>query len=250
MPKTQKKNKKKPSPLRKGPNWSLLWTRYGKILISVGFVLAIGWVGWTGAKSYITNRYPNAYVEWWKATLRLEQDAREGKTEIDHAQTWLNASQRLLRMRSMMKWFYAGVAPDNPLDSLAELTANYRLKPDKIPSQVDEITVLHNRFTDYHQYLGLTKPVFLADRLVQEWNRLKQLIQTNAEGDKIQASIQLINLQIPLLEPYWLQSDITNLSVIGNTCETLWIHQRAEEILQLLLSSDYFLTRACLEPTY
>ena len=250
MPKTQKKNKKRQKTLPKPAIWLTWWNRYRKGILVVALLVLVSFAGWFSCKGWYSNRYPKAYTTWWKATLRLEQDAREGKTEIENAQKWLVASQKLAKFSQPMNWFYPEIAPEDPFMPLIEMTANYRLKPEKIPSQVDEITVLHNQFSDYNRYLGRTEPVFLADRLVQEWNRLKELIRTDAEGDKIQASIQLINLQIPLLTPYWLESDIANLSALGNTCETLWIKQRVDDILQLLLSNDYYLTRACLDPSY
>lgn len=250
MPRTLKKNKKRQKLSPKPAIWLTWWHRYRKGIFLIVLLVSVCFAGWFSCKGWYSSRYPKAYTIWWKATLRLEQDAREGKTEIENAQKWLVASQRLVRFSKPMNWFYPEIAPEDPFASLKEMTVDYRLKPEKIPSQVDEITVLHNQFSDYNRYLGRTEPVFLADRLVQEWNHLKQLIRTDAEGDKIQASIQLINLQIPLLAPYWLESDIKNLLALGNTCETLWIKQRVDDILQLLLSNDYYLTRACLDPSY
>ncbi|MDD4663899.1 MAG: hypothetical protein PHD83_04450, partial [Caldisericia bacterium] len=209
MPKTLKKNKKRQKPLPKPAIWITWWNRFRKGIFIVVLLAAVCFAGWFSCKGWYSSRYPKAYTDWWKATLRLEQDAREGKTEIENAQKWLVASQKLAKFSKPMKWVYNDISPEDPFIILIEMTTNYRLKPEKISSQTDEITMLHNQFSDYNRYLGRTEPVFLADRLVQEWNCLKQLIQTDAEGDKIQASIQLINLQIPLLEPFWLESDIT-----------------------------------------
>ena len=250
MRKTAKKKNKKNRPIQKRIPWLTLWRLYGKIILIVFFALAFLWLGWNIGKRIVLNRYPKVYASWWKDTLRLEQDYREGKTDLNHAQQWLASSGRLLSMQKPMKCYFTGTAPEDPFSILAEFVVEYKRKPDRIPSQVDKIIILHNKMTDFHQYIGFTKPVFLADRLVQEWKHLQQLIRDNAEGDRIQASIQWINLQIPLLEPYWLESDITNLKALGNTIETLWIHQQVEDILQLLTSSDNFLVRACLDPSY
>lgn len=236
MPKTQKNKKHKINQKKKALGWKIppVARNVFLILVLVGICFFVG--NWLLTKNR-ENQYPKDYAIWWKATLKLEQDSLDGKMDMNHAQDWLNASTKLIRWKL-------------PFASFQELYNQVAKKPDKVLTHLESIRSIHQDFYQYHMRMGFTKPIFLADRAWMEWQQLKKLLQDNAHPDTIHESLQLLNLQIPILEPYWLRSDIADFTALNDSLEKLWLNQRFQEMYQLLLDNDAILTRACLDASY
>lgn len=236
MPKTQKNKKRTLNQKKKVLGWKIPPVVRNVLLLLV-LLRACFFIGSWLIKKNRENQYPKDYAIFWKATLSLEQDSRNGKMDLNHAQDWLNASTKLMRWKL-------------PFASFQELYSQVAKKPDKVFTRLESIGSVHQDFYQYHMKQGFTKPVFLADRVWMEWQHLKKLLQDNAHADTIHESLQLINLQIPILEPYWLRSDIADFTALCDSLEKLWLNERFKEMLQLLLDNDAILTRACLDASY
>lgn len=247
MPKTQKNKFHKQNRKKKAIAWKIpsFWkyTLLALVFLGVCFFFSSWWI-----HKEAENRYPIVYARWWKAALRLEEDALEEKIDINHAQDWLNASQQLLRWNQRMSWTH----PDkkSPFPGFQDFFNQVDKKPDKVFSRLETIRSVHQNFYQYHMRQGLTKPIFLADRIWIEWNHLKTLLQEDAHADTIHESLQFLNLQIPILEPYWLRSDIADFTALNDSLEKLWLNQHFDEMFQLLVDNDAILIRACLDASY